>query len=108
MCNSPDILAEGLNLDIPDMNEKSQPRPGKLRLTESAIDSRLRRVFQPNVHGQYKVSAEILQQWNDKKGKKNLQHLFQSCGFSPDWVWEKLFYMSFQFNVYRLIILVEN
>ena len=44
----------------------------------------MRRVMAPNVKGEYKVSAEIIKQWQNKRGRKSLQQLFQSCGFSPD------------------------
>ncbi len=62
-----------------------EPKAGQLRLSPTAIDGRMRRVFTPNTKGEYKVSAEIVKQWRTKKGRKNLQQLFQSCGFNTDW-----------------------
>lgn len=66
-------------------DDPDRPVPGKLRLSQEAIASRLRRVFTPNVRGEYKVSAEIVEQWRKKgKGRTSLEQLFQSCGFSRD------------------------
>ena len=73
--------------EIPDIRDTKAPKPvaGELRLSQPAIDSRMRRVFTPNVKGEYKVSAEIVQQWKcRRKGRKSLQQLFQSVGFSAD------------------------
>ena len=73
---------------VPDLGDRKANRPvaGVLRLSQQAIDSRMRRVFTPNVKGEFKVSAEIVQQWKSKrKGRKSLQQLFQSCGFDTDW-----------------------
>ena len=61
-----------------------RPEPGKLRISQVAVEGRMRRLFTPNTKGEYKVSAEIVKQWWTKKGRKNLQQLFQSCGFNPD------------------------
>lgn len=79
----PDVSGE-----VPDLRDQKAQRPvaGVLRLSQQAIDSRMRRVFTPNVKGEFKVSAEIVQQWKGKrKGRKSLQQLFQSCGFDADW-----------------------
>lgn len=72
---------------IPDILDTSipKPTPGVLRISQEAIQARLRRVFTPNVAGQYKISTEIVQQWrNKKKGRKSLEQMFQSVGFCPD------------------------
>lgn len=72
---------------IPDILDTSipKPTPGVLRISQEAIQARLRRVFTPNVAGKYKVSTEIVQQWrNKKKGRKSLEQMFQSVGFCPD------------------------
>lgn len=73
---------------IPDVLDTSavKPRPGEIRISQEAINSRLRRVFTPNTRGQFKVSQEIIQQWKTKKGRKSLEQLFQSCGYDSDWV----------------------
>ena len=74
-----DVLGEIPKLDD---NTVAYPTPGKLRLSEDAINARMRRVFQPNVKGEFKVSAEIIAQWKcKKKGRKTLSQLFQSVGF---------------------------
>ena len=82
MGNGPDDQASA----IPDIDDKTaeKPKAGQLRLSQAAIDSRMRRVFQPNVKGEYKISSDILAQWNSKKGRKPLQQLFQAVGFNSD------------------------
>ena len=72
--------------EIPDINDTKakRPAPGVLRVSQQAIESRMRRVFTPNVKGEFKVSAEIVAQWRNKKSRKSLEQLFQSCGYSPD------------------------
>ena len=60
-----------------------RPEPGKIRLSQKAINSRLQRVFTPNCKGEYKVPMEIVRQWRSK-GKKSLEKVFQSVGFDPD------------------------
>ena len=71
---------------IPDLLDEtaSKPQPGKLRLSAEAIEGRLRRVFTPNVKGEFKVSAAIVQQWKSKKTRKSLETIFQSVGFNTD------------------------
>ena len=59
-------LGEGIGVEsIPDINDTTAERPkaGVLRISQDAIDARLRRVFTPNVRGEYKLSAEIVAQW---------------------------------------------
>ena len=78
------------NGQIPDVGDTTirKPTAGKIRISQEAIDARLRRVFTPNIKGQYKLSAAIVEQWKSKKknARKGLEQLFQSCGFNPDWV----------------------
>ena len=88
-------LRDGLSLGglmdmVPDINDTSipKPKPGAIRISSEAVEGRLRRVFTPNVRGKFKVSSEIVEQWKSKKGRKSLEKLFQSCGYSPDRVWE--------------------
>lgn len=62
-----------------------QPVAGKLRISAEAMEARMRRVFSPNVRGEYKVSTDIVAQWRDKrKGRKSLQQVFQACGLDVD------------------------
>ncbi len=88
-CFSPNLLDETM---IPDVNDTTitKPTAGAIRVSQEAIDARLRRIFQPSVSGKYKCSAEIVQQWKCKKGRKSLEQLFQSCGFNPDRVLDKI------------------
>lgn len=72
---------------IPEINDPSAqaPKPGELRLSDGAIDARMRRIMKPNINGEFKVSAEIIQQWKcKKKGRKTLSQLFQSVGYDAD------------------------
>lgn len=73
--------------DVPDILDISipKPKPGVLRVSSEAVEGRLRRIFTPNIKGEFKVSAEIVSQWKTKKGKRSLQQLFQSVGYSTDW-----------------------
>ena len=81
--------------DIPVMGAPGTkaPNPGELRLTENAINLRLRRVFQPNPKtGEFRVADNIRNMFLDKKGKggkKKLLQVFQSCGYDPDRVMSK-------------------
>jgi len=89
--------APSLVQNIPELGSSAkQPEPGKIRLSQCAIDSRIRRVMTPNVKGEFKVSTEIIKQWQNKRGRKSLEQLFQSCGYSPD-RGEKTFYKHFGF-----------
>lgn len=84
----PELGSRGSASDIPDIGDKSAkaPTPGVSRISAEAVNARLRRVMEPNIRGEYKVSAEIVAQWkNKKKGRKGLEQLFQSCGFDVDW-----------------------
>ena len=111
---TPNQIAESLNLDIPQMDDNSieRPVPGALRLSTVLVESRLRRVFTPNVNGEYKVGKQIVDQWKDrKKGRKNLEKLFQSCGFNVDrgWGWKiNLFSLLFQKLAYPIAYLPFN
>ncbi len=73
---------------IPELGDRtvSRPKVGVVRLSSDAIDARLRRVFRPSINGTYKVGPEILKQWQskNKKTRRNIEQLFQSCGYSPD------------------------
>lgn len=71
---------------IPEVNDPSapQPVPGVIRISQKAMESRMRRVFAPNIEGKYEVSQEIVQLFKNKKGKKTLTQIFQSCGFDTD------------------------
>ena len=72
--------------DIPEFDDVDATRPvaGVVRISLQAMEARLRRIFTPNSKGLYKVSQELVQQFKQKKGRRNLEQLFQSCGFDPD------------------------
>ena len=81
-------LGSGDDIQVPDINDtQERPRAGKLRISKEAVNARLRRIFTPNVSGQYKLSTEIVQQWKSKKGRTGLEQLFQSVGYNADtWI----------------------
>ena len=73
--------------DVPYINDSSAKRPeaGQLRLSPTAVNQRMARVFQPSSRtGNFKVSNEILAMYRSKSGKQKLYQVFQSCGFDPD------------------------
>ena len=81
-------ISESVDLgDVPDVSDKSHPKPkdGELRVSETAIYHRMRRVFHPKNVTKRKVSEEMVKQF-DKGGRsrKSLQQVFQSCGYNPD------------------------
>ena len=70
----------------PHLHIAESPTPGKLRISAEAVEARMRRVFTPNIRGEFKCSTEIVAQWRDKrKGRKTLQQVFQACGYNVDW-----------------------
>ena len=81
---TPPILGDSI---IPDVADTVTPAPkaGNIRLSETAIYHRMRRVFHPTGGKGKKVSDELVKQW-DKGGKsrKSLEQMFQSCGYNPD------------------------
>lgn len=104
-------MGEGIGLEgVPDIADTTAERPkaGVLRISQEAIDARLRRVFTPNVRGEFKLSAEIVGQWKSKKGRQPLRTLFQTVGFSPD-TWINLLPISTQlfrmdFNIWSQVL----
>ena len=81
------IRSYGLN-EIPDMDDLSAPKPkvGEPTLSAEAIRSRARRIFTKRANGELKVSKEIFDEWHRKGSeRKNLETIFQQCGYSPDW-----------------------
>ena len=72
---------------IPDIHDSRLPRPvpGEMRLSPDAMKARMRRLFEPNTKGQYKVSLEILKQYQSKgKSRHRLEQIFQSVGYCKD------------------------
>ena len=65
----------------------SRPAPGEITVSADALRSRARRIFTPKANGQLKVSKEIFQEWHKGRGskeRKNLELIFQQCGYDPD------------------------
>ena len=78
-----EVSTPGSTLPGLDLDETPKPNPELLRITEAAIDARLRRIFQPSKRtGEYKVSDAILAQYKKPgKSRKSLQKLFETCGY---------------------------
>lgn len=83
---------------VPDVDDKNAPRPkvGEIRLSRSAINSRLRRIMKPDVHGNFKVSEAIIQDFHSAKNRKNIDQIFQMCGYDPERVSKQWFDNSVQ------------
>lgn len=76
---------------VPYLSDNSIPRPdpNKVRLSYAAINGRLRRVMQPNMNGDFKVSDSIRKDFLSKgtPARKKIELIFQMCGFHPDsWI----------------------
>ena len=74
---------------IPDLYDRSAPRPAKntLTLSPEAVRARTRRIFTPRTNGSLKVSQLVWDEWNkgkNSKERKNLELIFQACGYDPD------------------------
>ena len=86
-----------------------RPIPGELRLSENAINLRLHRLMRIDAKGNSKVSDQIRKQFHGKKGKLQLQQVFQSCGYNPDWCGQTYFVL-FQAlgGLIQRCIIIEN
>ena len=65
----------------------NMPKAGQLQLSQSAVNSRLRRVFTPTLSGKLKVSSSIMNDWNagpKSKKRQQLEQIFQMCGFDVE------------------------
>lgn len=78
--NPPQPHAPSANSARPNDSE-SMPPPSTI--SQGALDRRVRRVMEPNAKGQYKVSADIRQMWQDGK-KDKVFKLFANCGNDVD------------------------
>ena len=79
----PDVPKDAVP-DIQDTNAE-RPKPGVLLLSKVAIRSRLRRVMTPTAKGGTKVSAAVIADFEKGgKSRKNIEQIFQMCGFNTD------------------------
>ena len=69
-CRQARLVGDDWLTEVPDIRDTTieKPKPGQLRISADAVEGRLRRLFTPNVKGEFKVSAEIVQQWKTKRG----------------------------------------
>lgn len=86
---TPTVLeADSPNSTVPSVDDSTAPKPDPkdLRLSEAAIDARLRRIFEPSKRtGQFKVSDAILAQYKKNgKSRKSIQKLFETCGYDKE------------------------
>lgn len=82
------IDGEVFDSDVPDALNQEAERPvaGVIRISDGAMNARLRRVFEPSkVSGKRKVSDAICKMWQSKgKSRDKIYKLFQSCGYCKD------------------------
>ena len=71
------------NPKIPALDDARFPKPTQgLSLSDSAIRGRMRRLFLPNVHGNFKVSDAVLSDFKSGgERRKSLESIFASCGY---------------------------
>ena len=73
---------------LPDVADSARPAPtaGEVRISQTAIYHRMRRVMYPKGgKGQKRVSDEVVKQWEKGgKSRKTLEQVFQSCGYNAD------------------------
>ena len=86
---TPTVLeVESPNSTVPSVDDSTavKPNPKDLRLSEAAIDARLRRIFEPSKRtGQYKVSDAVLAQYKKNgKSRKSIQKIFETCGYDKE------------------------
>ena len=81
------------HLEIPLDGDTKAPIPiaGELRLSENAVNLRMRRVFQPSIKtGEFRVAENIRKMYAEKRSRPKLLSIFQSCGFDPDRVGDQI------------------
>ena len=64
-------------------------------LTQSAINNRLRRVFQPRADGSYLVDSSWVEQYKDRESREKLFSMFEKVGYVVDRVWETCVVITF-------------
>lgn len=74
---------------VPGAGVSEVPAPA---LSKSAIDKRLRRIFEPRVDGSYLVDAQFLKQYANKGAdREKICQLFEKCNYDPDILAEIMF-----------------
>ena len=86
---APPAAPEALDPSIPDRKDgqASKPAPGEVTISPDAMRARARRVFTPRANGTLKVSKEVFDEWQrgpGSKERKNLEMIFQQCGYDPE------------------------
>ena len=85
----PDQTLEGGMPEEPAASVSEFPAPA---LSKSAIDKRLRRVFEPRVDGTYLVDAQFLKQYANKGAdREKICQMFEKCNYDPDILAEIMF-----------------
>ena len=88
---------------VPPLDHEKHPAPkaGKVRLSYAAINGRLRRLMKPTVNGTFKVSEEVRKDFFSAGGgkpRKNIELIFQMCGYDKESYRELLYVSSFSFG----------
>ena len=91
--------------NVPLVTDQSAPKfkAGDLHLSSAAIRGRLRRLMTPRIDGTFKVSQQIVQDFQKKDGKerKNVELIFQMCGYDRDpWLLYECHYTFKNFYMY--------
>ena len=78
-----------ITVEIPSITDTlaKKPKAGELKLSASAIKSRMRRVFTPTLKGTLKVSQQIMEEYNSgpkTKKRQQLEQIFALCGYDPE------------------------
>lgn len=75
--------SRALDVDYhPPQENVPDPIPGQLRISQQALDARMRCMMKSTAYGTSKVPGELIGMWKKKgKERKSLEKLFQSIGF---------------------------
>ena len=81
-----DTVSSESDQEVPFVDSNAEkPVVGVLRISQAAIDQRMRRVMTPNRRtGEFKVSKQIVDMYKSKQGKSKLEKMFQSVGYDPE------------------------
>ena len=76
-----DVLPDGEKAES-DIEVPPEEPPEKL--SQGAIDKRLRRIMTPRSSGDLKVPQEVVDQWKDKDERWKVRAAFEKAGYKPD------------------------
>ena len=82
-------LEETLNNSSDDMVEEPQGQKEQkppLKMTAGAIYKRLNRICTPKQNGQYKLPAEVIEDYKDPARRQKVYLMFEKSGYDKDMV----------------------